>query len=309
MNRLKRFTRLARRPLHSSRIVLGYYLDNKVNRNSSAVWLTSPKLLQLAMAINRHGQPAGSTSYRKFIVLTSPRSGSNLLCSSLDQHDQLVCKGELFGEDGPHIGVSPRNFNSNWLAVFRELDAERFLEYFHHKPYPPTIQAVGFKVFPRHLTHKGFRPVISSLLHDPATQVIVLQRPNYLERYLSLKKARESRQWAHWLHEGKAGSSRQTQAVELSVKELNREFIKLAQEDRVIAGLVSGRPFLPLSYDDLCTDFETQLGRVQEYLGVPTQAVPVRTRKQSNGSLAENIANYAELKQHFHSSPWGRFFT
>lgn len=299
----------AKRPVRIAKLLLADYLDNTLDRKHSAAWLTSPIMLRLALTLNVQTQRNANEDYEKFIVLTSPRSGSNLLCSSLTQHDNLVCRGELFGEDGPHIGLSPRNFNSNWLAMYRDRDAARFLKCFHFNPYPAAIHAVGFKVFPKHLMHNDYGPVISGLLADHKTKVIVLQRHNYLERYASFKKANASQQWANWIYQQNNVAASKPEPMELTTQELDLEFLRLSQEDQVIADLVKDRPYLQVNYDELAGDFESQLGRVQRYLGVPEQPVVVRTGRQRKGSIQENIANYAELKQYFYRSPWGRFFT
>ena len=65
---------------------------------------------------------------------------------------------------------------------------------------------------------------------------------------------------------------------------------------------------LDLHYEDLLNNYEGELQRVQEFLGVPQHKVTSPLRKQAKRPVHETISNFTELEREFSGTPWGWYF-
>ncbi len=74
-----------------------------------------------------------SRSYKRFLILTSPRCGTHMLCSALAQHPGIVSHSEVFN---PDYGVD--------APIEETTPEETILNEFVFYDYPSSIDAVGF---------------------------------------------------------------------------------------------------------------------------------------------------------------------
>ena len=233
--------------------------------------------------------------YTRFIVLCRSRTGSNLLVNSLKKHPQIHIFGEIFrGGVGDDV-----------KAAVKE-SAEQYLENTIFKHYDRSVRAVGFKIFYQHPVWDSSGNVWRYLQALERLKVIHLTRRNILRTMVSQRIAMKTDVWkeADLKHAGSGIDKR----VTLSKEDCEEFFEKTRSWERDGDERFSGREILHLDYEDLCSDFESQMQRVLQFLDVAPADLRPQTRRQNPEALRDLIANYEQLRSEFSGSPWGGFF-
>ncbi|MBU1213247.1 MAG: sulfotransferase [Alphaproteobacteria bacterium] len=254
-------------------------------------WL---KLTEIAM--NR-GLIPGHRDYVRFIILARGRVGSNLLSSYLNSHPGIVVKGEIFGakqlrKAGPAAENDPEaHMNSVAFSV-----------------YPHAVAAVGFKLFYYHAsraTQKACQ-IWPILLSDKNVKIIHLTRENILRTHLSHVIATKTLKWTQ------AGPINAVATAEkltrLGFEECENAFIKTERWQNRTEEMFRDHPMHHVTYEQLTSEPEGALTKIQKFLGVEPRALASFHTKQNTESLRQLIQNYDELKSAFASTPWSRFF-
>ncbi len=139
----------------------------------------------------------GQSQYRKFVVVTRARTGSNLLISLLNSHPQVDARGEMFRE------MKGQSVESRLDRVFRRR--------------PRRIEAVGFKIFYYHPLDDHHSQVWDRLCSMDDLYILHLKRRNVLRTVTSRKLAGST---DIWLDKGRGGSTKEKPAVRFSAKDL-----------------------------------------------------------------------------------------
>lgn len=200
---------------------------------------------------------------KKFVILTSERTGSSMLCKALDLHDDVKCFGELFNWFHSLPGWFETEFDKGLDRKFanpkeRELGFEYFLDKLR------TINVVkhfGFKLM---LTHH--KEVISHLLDKVnGWQIVILYRNNLLAVYGTRLVSRQTQQ-SHVF----AGQEKQAKRVRVKFIPEEFEVFKSAEIKRQHAVMEqlqqSGRSFFCIEYLDLC--HKEGLTKLGNYLNI-----------------------------------------
>ena len=91
---------------------------------------------------------------QKFIILGLPRTGSNLLASSLPSRKNIITYGELFNEQSRKrrdISWGVAGYKTTEKALMlRDADPVAFLESMVFKRIPAYVEALEFKLFYLH---------------------------------------------------------------------------------------------------------------------------------------------------------------
>lgn len=279
--------------------------------------------------------------YCKFIILGKGRSGSNFLRGLLNSHTQIITFGELF-RDYNHIGWEfpdfEKHFESKELVELMQNHPTKFLEDFVFKAFPKEIDfekylqskrmaaliqnhpthfleriifkkrlsrvlAVGFKLFYYHAKLDSRQVIWDMLRERKDIKVIHLKRHNTLREILSLKKAFKTNRWTNI-----TGNEEENFSIFLDYEECLREFTYAQQAKEEYELLFQEHSVLELVYEDLSNDYQGEMKRVQEFLGVVPEPVQPLTYKQSNQALPEAISNYFELKKKFKGTAWAEYF-
>src|SRR6267378_4228509 len=271
-----------------------------------------------------------SSNARRFMVLGSARTGSNLLLSLLSAHPRIKTYGELFNLD-----MLPKE---SLLEALENPVA--FLRRRVDQTHKPEITAVGFKMFYEHLTRDYFRKPIDVsdaspqlqekyaqfsnfiesnyaweilderfrttwefLRADRSLAVIHLRRRNMLHTLISLKRAFTTSQW--W---SLKSGLQTTSAVYLDPEECCRYFHKLDSSAAEADAAFAGHPKIDVIYEDLIEKQQDTLHRTFAFLKVASGPVTTRMKKQNPAPPWETVSNYAELKGCFQNTRWGVFF-
>ena len=277
----------------------------------------------------------GKPSKTRFILLTSPRSGSNLLASFLNSH--------------PNIAMYPEIFNL--FAVSRSdldsivSDPPAYLNRILEKKNLPSKTAVGFKIFYSQANEiqlqpdlsralclpatgeswktkvadvqaylrqhydldqiaQGFKAVWALLQADSSVKVIHLMRKNKLRQFLSFFQASMTDQWKSHDKNSVGGS-----ALFLQFDDCVKFFDTYTAWESEFDQIFCNHNKITMIYEAFQANPDRLLKEIQEFLGVPVRR-NLRTGlvKQGRAPLSEAISNYQELKLQFKGSQWESFF-
>lgn len=227
-------------------------------------------------------RPIGSRDYRKFIVLTKSRCGSNLLLSYLNSHPNVYTEGEVFWKlkGRPYEDILNKSFGKQ----------------------PAYIKAKGFKIFYYHPLDHADSGVWKDLAKMPDLHVIHLQRKNILRGFVSRKIAEQN---AAWMSTHKSQNA--TKQVRFEADELQHLFEQTQQ--RVDDGdtLFENHPKISIYYENLVSDPKVYQS-VLEFLDVPYVAPKSVLKRQNPEPLKALLENFEELKTAFADSRWSHLF-
>lgn len=268
---------------------------------------------------------------RRFMLLGSARTGSNLLLSLLSAHRSIKTYSELF-----NLNSLPERALDEAIA-----DPLSYLQRRVYAPQPPHIKAVGFKMFYYHLTKDYFEKLIdpadasdqlktkfdrlythidanydwselfgrfrdtwAALVADRELAVIHLKRRNMLNTLISHKTAFQTN---HWM-QVKGRGPQQTTVLSLDADECRRYFERLETLAGETDALFASHPKIELSYEELANDRQAQLEKVFAFLGLPFEPVSSIMAKQILAPASEVVANYTQLRESFRDTRWSGFF-
>jgi len=116
----------------------------------------------------------------KFVIVSTARSGSTVLCRTLDQHTRIDCHGELFGQNAVRTRSvnTPRDVRAQLDVEQRNADPAGFLA--AHTDDMPG-EAVGFKLLLSQLDADFVHhpSVVRSIPYDIDTVIDTLAREAY----------------------------------------------------------------------------------------------------------------------------------
>ena len=224
----------------------------------------------------------------RFVILAVPRTGSNLLCTLLNSHPQILCHHEVFNPQGVFTALDYRGQGLSVESLRqRDQDPMAFLDRVWQTGTDNTC--VGFK-----WTRGQNEDVLKSVLKDDQVKKIVLRRRNRIKTYVSERIAQQTQQWeVYSRHELTLPRPRiHVDAVEL--------LEHIASNQRFYAELSAAvsqpnQQHLEVEYEMLF-DRNVQV-RMFEFLAVPSPEMrPIAASvKQNSSDLRDTIANFSEL--------------
>jgi LPS sulfotransferase NodH len=249
-----------------------------IGNSKNALAVVSHKLLSCA----------GNDQYRRFIVLSRSRTGSNLLISLLNSHPHIHAEGEIFAK------LRRRNC--------KEVLAKAFAK------QPWYINAKGFKIFYYHPLDDRSCNIWDELQSLDDLYIIHLKRRNILRTLLSRKIARAQDVWAVSSDRQHSNLCKAQVSVSFTLDELNKGFKQTREWEEVGDKMFRNHPALSIDYEELVNDRTNTFRKVTEFLGVEYTQPKADLKKQNTKSMRETITNYDELKSAFFQTEWGIFF-
>ena len=225
----------------------------------------------------------------RFIILAAPRTGSNLLCTLLNSHPEVLCHHELFNPNGIFSALDYRDGTLD-LGSMEARDRDPFLFLQRVWVHPQGASCVGFK-----MTRGQNDVVMRTLIEDPGVLKIVLYRRNRLKTFVSEQLAMQTDRWEVYTMGELATATPKLQVDVESFKahcDLNERFYQDIQNS-----LQSSRqPWIETTYETILAGSEHV--RLLEFLGVgATRARLAQSSiKQSDTDLRTHIENYEELE-------------
>ena len=231
-----------------------------------------------------------------FVVLTTNRSGSTWLMSTLNSIPHVSGQGELFL---PRARVSERRWDSDFARprfietkseglAFRPFSVFSYLDALYNTP-----GTVGFKLMYSHL---GLYPEILAYFMMHRIRVVHLIRRNYLDVVLSCAvKAKIGR--AHLLS---GQSAPDDIRVELDTNNLIWQLGRLQKQRNFARRILNWcrQPHLEVVYEDLLRD-QAHFRLIWDFLSIKSeekipQSTLIRIRQ---GKQRDTISNYEQVKQ------------
>jgi len=215
-----------------------------------------------------------------FVMLAEKRTGSNFLCSNLNQFDGITAHGEAYN---PYfIGDTARTELHGITLEMRESDPIQLLD----KMKEAKNNLVGFRFFSTHDAR-----ALAHFMPDKTCAKIILTR-NPLETYVSELIAWSTNQW-------KLGRNdkRETAQVFFRLDEFRQHVADYqAFQVKILNELqLSGQSAFYLSYEDI-QNLDV-LNGLAKYLGVDSHIEKLSTnlRRQNPGTLRDKVINYDEM--------------
>jgi len=229
----------------------------------------------------------------KFVLLASPRTGSNLLNSNLNQYHNILMHGEVFNPS--FIGLyksyhKKLNIKRNETEK-RDKTPIKFMNFiFSDEAY----KAVGFHLFPGHS-----KKVLINILKDKSIKKVGLRR-SIIPSYISLCEAIQTDVWLI----GKNGKP--------NTEKLKRKTKVVFEEDKFLAYKKNLDQFwktitktlkqteqemFPIWYAHV--KGVDKLNGLAKFIGIQQQKEKfnIRLKKQSKGSLIERVENFEEMER------------
>lgn len=234
----------------------------------------------------------------RFVILTSGRSGSNLLVSYLDQHPDIRLYGEILGKyylDQPFVRKMIRERGA--IPYFRNMQSRVLTE-----------SHVGAKLLYAHIETPYSKrrelpdlpSVLDALVGDNSTKIIHLRRENLLDVVISGTLARQTSSYVNREY----GDIK----FELKPRRCRTLFEKMRAQEARYRALFAEHNYLEITYEQVVDDPEMAIARTFAFLEV--EPVPARTtlKKQNRAPRERVLLNYAELKREFEDTPYAAFF-
>jgi LPS sulfotransferase NodH len=259
----------------------------------------------MARAVLALRSVAGTRDYRRFVIVSTARTGSTLLTGLLNSHSQALAFGELFrSPDAIGWDVAPfiNRQGAHLLARYRA-DPVGFLDQRVFKRWPRNYAAVGFKLFYFHTKIPPGSIVWDYLTDNREICILHLKRRNLLAQYYSLQLAHKMDVWSMT-----RPASTVPAPLSLMPDACARHFASVRDQERECDGTLSGHPLKVLYYEDLSAAQESEVRAIERFLGLKQETLMARTVRQRTAPLSEVIANYEELKQTFVGTKWAEFF-
>ena len=215
----------------------------------------------------------GTNSYRRFVVISNARTGSNLLYSYLNSHPNIKMYGEIFRFlDGKSIQEIYKSYFSKKLR---------------------RIKASGFKLFYTHPEDGNNEEMLQLVeqLNDPL--IIHLTRRDKLNTLVSWKIALMTDTWG--LKQGTPRIPIEKKKITIEPGEALKFFYDITKHEHDIEQRFREKDYVHIIYEDLIGHPEETLMPILKRLDVP--AIPLKTSfiKSNPEPLQDLIINYQEL--------------
>ena len=245
----------------------------------------------------------------KFVVFTTPRTGSSLLIKSLDAHPEIFCAGELFFFKGEIYHNESRyhfwrlSFLSNklnYVINYPKLlfSLKSFLDRFYTSK-DTSLKAKGFKLM--HF-QTYYTPGIFQYLKTQHVKVIVLIRKNVLRNTLSDLRARTTKVY----HNENEGAVAVIPKFKVDINELGIKMKQIEGFNKQLLNATEGLDRYIIYYEDL-EHWDNTLSGILSYLQVSDYPIKPASKKLNPDNLEEMIDNYDEVSKWLNENGYGKY--
>lgn len=229
------------------------------------------------------GVASAQLQYRRFAIVSTPRSGTHLLRTLLGSHPCIEMHGEAFNRFGQHL----------LPYSVQDTTAERVLERHLFRPYFEYVEAVGFVLFRDLDTEWAGANVWETVAGLRDLKIILLDRRSRLERLVSLKKSLLDHVW----YVGR-DDKRRRQQIRLSIT--RDELVDFIDRDLANRAAFHERfdrhEIFPIEYEDLLAKPESKHAELLAFLGVSAARLEPGTAKKETSSVSSTVDNIDQLR-------------
>ena len=240
----------------------------------------------LKLKHNTNNRLFGNKDYKKYIIISTSRTGSTLLMALLNSHKNIICDGELFKDLG--------------VKTCKEI----WINFFNHKP--KNIKQVGFKLFYSH-PRDADKTVWDIVKDDKDIRIIHLMRKNILRIFLSQKIGLKTKLWTENINRPHK-TPLESKKIDLNFQECCDAFNKIEEYQSKTKEVFDEHRYLEIYYEDIVKNRESELQKIFGFLDVEEMEVSANNKKQNPENLDTLINNYTELKTMFKNTKWEYLF-
>ncbi|MEP6845494.1 MAG: hypothetical protein ABI861_05800 [Panacibacter sp.] len=231
----------------------------------------------------------------KFVIFTTPRTGSTLLIKSLDAHPEVFCGGELFFFKGaiyhnewryPFLRL-PVGTKINYLINYPKIlvSLRKFLNNFFNASEKGE-KARGFKLM--HF-QTFYTPGIFNYIKSNDLKVIVLIRQNVLRNTLSDLRARATK-----VYHNEKGLADNVPKFNVNLEELGKKMNQIERFNQQLEKASEGLNRKIVYYEDF-ENWDATLSGVLQFINVADIPIKAVSQKLNPEKLSDMIENYAEF--------------
>ncbi len=248
-------------------------------------------------------------SFTKYIVLSSPRSGTNHLIHLLGSHPAIRSFGELFqpdfllGNPTPTLLEHPLVFHV--FKRYRSKYPVFLLHHFIYRRHYSRMKSVGFKIFYDHAKSEQLAYVWDYLARKKDLKIIHMIRKNSLKALVSFTIAKQTHEFITFTKSQEHTNLR----IHLEFEECIRYFRQAQVWQKYYADFFGSHAIHRVLYEDLLQDEQKETTAIQRFLGVPVIKLSSPVEKQNYRSLRDIISNYTTLRSRFARTEYADFFT
>ncbi|MGF1655658.1 MAG: glycosyltransferase family 2 protein [Verrucomicrobiales bacterium] len=237
-----------------------------------------------------------------FIILGSPRVGSNYVVSLLNSHSKIKAYSEVLDPT-----QSPWNFECMFcekihVPMIKQSASSWLRQYwFSGHFFQPGIQCLGFKLLYFHIS-KHNPADIWQTLRDSKVKIIHLTR-NLYHNYISHQFAFRSDTWVAFAPKHLA----EEEPLTIKKETLEEYFDEVTQEQQKAKDESASLETLHLTYESMFA--HPNLSTLfSDFLEVPFEPLKAQTLQQHPGRPEQYVLNHQELKKHFQGTQYEHFF-
>lgn len=249
----------------------------------------------------------------KFVILSCPRTGSNLLSAALRDHPAVKIFGELMNRNSDDAIV---DLAATWpdCRYRHGGHAGEMLMHWLYNParHAPHVRATGFKLFyDQAREDDNAFSIWTTLLADPTIHVLHVIRQNLLEVLVSLRTALATDVWAvvrepeggYTAYGNRGGRPhRMTQPpprLRILPEDAEAFFKSVVSEREWVRRTFQDHPYLAVHFVPLTQEFPDTTTNVFRFLRLPDHRVSPGLVRQAHATPREQIENYEELRVYF----------
>jgi hypothetical protein len=225
---------------------------------------------------------------RRFVILSSGRSGSNLLCQALSEHPSVLAFTEPFcANPNDRPSINDRVFS----------DGDDPIEFLTTTLWEPSTKpVVGFKLFFHQLRANATQvETWKWLAANPDIKKIILRRDNLLDIYISEARAKRSGVW----HLSGTRDSEERAKYNKEQLWLDCVACKTYMDDLAAGYMWLASTFpdaVTVTYDEMALDLPSVTDRLFKHLGVPSFAISSKFEPLTTLPHHVGIGNWDELR-------------
>ena len=229
--------------------------------------------------------------HNRFVILAAPRSGSNMLCSLLHSHKDILCHHELYNPADIFYALPLRNNSFQLAKSLTQRDKEPLVFLNHVWQNHLSHPCVGFK-----MTHRQNPRVFEALLADHSIKKIVLKRNNVIKVHVSKLIAEHNGIWEDY-GEKDEHDHKKTKTVDVNWQDLNDDIAFNHAFYAEVNDLLTAtkQPHCCVTYEAL-QEANCQK-KLLDFLNVTQQPLKTVSVKQNPSDLSTVISNFDELLQ------------
>lgn len=250
---------------------------------------------------------------KKFILTGFPRTGTTVIAGSIITHPDVLFYGELFSntKEVRHTEAQRITLGAGW-KLDAQLDwgisacsytgsTHEYLDELFAQDMP--FKSVGFKIMYDQCIEGPNSDVWDYISSHPEIKIIRTKREELIEVVCSYVRAKITRRWHT------TGEAIKSPRFVVPLHEFLPLMEKLETPPAALRNINDTHQVLELDYSRICDDFQGCMSDIDSFLDIqPGEVAPPRLKKIARLKPNEELANYEELKQHFQSTPYSKYF-